>query len=163
MRRLADAGTLERFLSEVSGLGAKLGTLVAQLPPSLAFDAKVVGEFLAQVRERTDSDMVCEPRHASWFADDVDRLLAKFRVARVAADPAVVPRAAEPGGWDGLVYYRLHGSPRMYYSAYSEEYLDALVKRLEAARSSQVWCIFDNTAFGAATGNALDLSERLQQ
>ena len=48
-----------------------------------------------------------------------------------AADPAVVPPAAEPGGWDGLVYYRLHGSPKVYYSAYPDEHLEDLAKRLK--------------------------------
>jgi uncharacterized protein YecE (DUF72 family) len=51
----------------------------------------------------------------------------------------------------------------MYYSAYSEEYLDALAARLraEAAAGRSVWCIFDNTTLGAATRNALDLRSRL--
>ena len=39
------------------------------------------------------------------------RCSTDLRVARVAADPAKVPAAAEPGGWRGLAYYRLHGSP----------------------------------------------------
>ena len=84
-------------------------------------------------------------------------------MARVAADPAVVPAAAEPGGWDGLVYYRLHGSPKMYYSAYPDEYLEALAKTLSGPRkSADVWCIFDNTAAGAATANALDVLDRVR-
>ena len=84
-------------------------------------------------------------------------------MARVAADPAVVPAAAEPGGWDGLVYYRLHGSPKVYYSAYPDEYLEALAKTLtRAAKSAEVWCIFDNTAAFAATANALDVLDRVR-
>ena len=47
-------------------------------------------------------------------------------VGRGAADPAEVPEAAESGGWDGIVYYRLHGSPQMYYSAYDRAYLMSL-------------------------------------
>ena len=74
----------------------------------------------------------------------------------------MVPPAAEPGGWGGLVYYRLHGSPKVYYSAYPAEYLEALAVSLrEAARTAPTWCIFDNTAQGAATADALALSERL--
>ena len=76
----------------------------------------------------------------------------------MAADPAVVPEAADPGGWDGLAYYRLHGTPAMYYSAYPADDLDALARRVaDRARSAPVWCVFDNTAEGAATANALDL------
>ena len=89
--------------------------------------------------------------------------MTKHRVARIAADPAVVPEAAGPGGWDGLIYYRLHGSPKVYFSAYPDEYLEALARSLaQAAKSAEVWCIFDNTAAFAATANALDLLDRVR-
>ena len=84
-------------------------------------------------------------------------------MARVAADPAVVRQAAEPGGWGGLVYYRLHGSPKVYYSAYPAAYLDALSRAIAgAAGAAPVWCIFDNTAIGAATADALTLLGQLR-
>ena len=106
---------------------------------------------------------MCEPRHASWFTDTVDKILTGFSVARVAADPAPVARAALPGGWTGLVYLRLHGSPEMYYSAYTPDDLDRIVADIRAAMrpGQESWCIFDNTALGAATHDALDLSRRL--
>jgi uncharacterized protein YecE (DUF72 family) len=107
---------------------------------------------------------VCEPRHPSWFAPEANDILVEFEVARVAADPTTVPEAAEPGGWLGLVYYRLHGSPVIYRSAYTPEFLDTLSERIQArvSQSVPVWCIFDNTAEGEATANALDLQERLE-
>ena len=162
VHRLADGDSVRHLLTEVSGLGAKLGPLVVQLPPSLVFDLDVAEKFFKELRLCTDASVVCEPRHISWFATEAENLLAKFRIARVAADPAIVPRAAEPSGWEKLVYYRLHGSPRMYYSAYSEEFLDNSAKRLaNLAHSAETWCIFDNTASGVAIGNALALAERL--
>ena len=157
--------TLEVFLAEASGLGESLGCFLVQLPPSLAFETAVAESFFAALRARTSVAIACEPRHPSWFLPGADGLLADLRVARVAADPACVPAAAEPGGWPGLAYYRLHGSPRTYYSAYPEEYLIALASRLheDAAAGRRVWCIFDNTTLGAATSNALDLLSRLEQ
>ncbi len=162
-RRLVDTGdVLDRFLAEATGLGGKLGPLLVQLPPSLAFSAAVAGAFFAALRDRFDGAVALEPRHGSWFEAGADRQATTFRVARVAADPAVVPAAAEPGGWDGLVYYRLHGSPRTYYSAYSDEALDAWATKLAgAAGAAEAWCIFDNTAAGAATTNALGVLDRL--
>lgn len=163
-QRLRDAGELmEKFLSEVDGLGDKLGCLLVQLPPSLAFETAVADSFFSDLRSRTARPLACEPRHPSWFSPEVDELLSEHQVARVAADPACVPRAAEPGGWRGLTYYRLHGSPRIYYSAYEEDYLATLASRIreEAATGRGVWCIFDNTTLGAATRNALDLRSRL--
>ena len=162
--RLADPEEpLDRFLAECGALGEALGPLLVQLPPSLAFEDASVAPFFAALRERFTGDVVCEPRHPSWFRPEAEQVLFQHRVARVAADPAVVPSAAQPGGWDGLAYYRLHGSPRVYYSAYPEPYLAALADRLrEAGHSAPVWCIFDNTAQGAATGDALTVIGRLR-
>src|SRR5204863_144755 len=96
-------------------------------------------------------------------ASEVDSLLRERRVARVAADPACVPSAAEPGGYDRIVYYRLHGSPRTYYSAYLPEVLADVARVLDekAAQGITTWCIFDNTALGAATTDALTVKSLL--
>jgi uncharacterized protein YecE (DUF72 family) len=164
-RRLEDAvGPLERVLAETAVLGAKRGPLLVQLPPSLPFDSAIVPAFFDGLRARFDGAVACEPRHASWFAADVDALLARYDVARVAADPARVPQAASPGGSPSLVYYRLHGSPVTYRSPYSAAYLAerAVELRAAAASGSEVWCIFDNTASGAAAGDALQLVELLR-
>lgn len=157
---------LDPFLAEAGALGPALGCVLVQLPPSLAFTPAIAGAFLDAMRERYDGAVAVEPRHASWFTSEAGALLVAHRVARVAADPARVPEAAVPGGWPGTVYYRLHGSPRTYYSAYDTTYLDTLATRLRAgylraAGAAPTWCIFDNTAAGAAAGNALALVERL--
>jgi uncharacterized protein YecE (DUF72 family) len=164
-RRLSDvADPLERFLSEIRALGTTLGPLLVQLPPSLRFDPAVVTAFFSTLRARFRGSVVCEPRHTSWFTDRAEQVLLSAQVARAAADPALVPAAAQPGGWPGLVYYRLHGSPEMYTSAYSATELDTLTQRLRAtAQAVPTWCIFDNTALGAATANALDVCARLNQ
>jgi uncharacterized protein YecE (DUF72 family) len=157
-RRLKDAGDLlDRFLSEAGGLGPKFGPLLVQLPPSLGFQDDVSDRFLHDLRGRVRSDIVCEPRHPSWFTHDVESLLDDLRIARVAADPARVPGAGEPGGWRGLSYYRLHGTPRIYYSPYSLETLSGVADRLlrDAAAGAETWCIFDNTAAFAATRDVL--------
>jgi uncharacterized protein YecE (DUF72 family) len=156
-RRLVGCGELvAAFLAEVGMLGEKLGPLLLQLPPSFAWDEPLVGAFLDLLAEHV---VVVEPRHASWFEDEVDAFLAARRIARVAADPAVVPRAAQPGGWDGLRYFRLHGTPVTYRSSYRSEFLDTIAPQLRAGD----WCVFDNTASGAALGNALDLLSRLRR
>jgi uncharacterized protein YecE (DUF72 family) len=164
-RRLKETGDLlDRFLSEVSGLGPKLGPLLVQLPPSLTFEAGTSDVFLRELRSRVAGGIVCEPRHRSWFTPEVDALLNRQRIARVAADPAPVPGAGEPGGWPGLAYFRLHGSPRIYYSPYSEEALVAMAQQLAegAAAGTRSWCIFDNTAAFAATHDALVTRRHVQ-
>jgi uncharacterized protein YecE (DUF72 family) len=159
-RLMGGGHLLEAFLAEAGVLGDRLGVLLVQLPPSLAFDRKVAGQFFDDLRERFPGLVACEPRHPSWFGGEAEGLLRGSRVARVAADPAVVPDARVPGGWTGLRYWRLHGSPRRYYSAYSEEELVRLADEVTGVEG-ETWCIFDNTAAGAATGQALDLVARL--
>src|SRR4029453_10141612 len=61
-------------------------------------------------------------------------------------------------GWRGLSYYRLHGSPRMYWSRYDAEWLAALADGLQRIRPmGDAWVVFDNTAMGAAIENATEL------
>ena len=154
---------LESFLEEVRALENKLGPLLVQLPPSLAFKKTVARSFFASLRERFGGQVVCEPRHASWFEAAADELLSELQIARVAADPAIGAQAATPGGWNGLAYFRLHGSPTIYRSPYTPEFLDALALQIRAKRMHcAVWCIFDNTAEGAATANALELQKSLR-
>jgi len=163
--RLAGADeALDAFLSQAHAMGEKLAVLLVQLPPSLAFDAAVAAPFLAGLRVRTSASIACEPRHPSWFEAEVDALLAELGVARVAADPACVPAAAEPGGARDLVYHRLHGSPRVYYSAYPPDYVAALADQVarEAEAGRKTWCIFDNTALGEAWRNGLELLAALE-
>jgi len=162
-RLVAVEADLDRFLGETSGLGAKRGPVLVQLPPSFAFDEDVASVFFGQLRVRFDDDVVFEPRHETWFTADVDSLLVNWRVARVAADPARVPIAAEPGGYDRVVYYRLHGSPRIYYSSYPPDILESVSRILEekSTQGVRTWCIFDNTALGAATTDALTVKSRL--
>jgi uncharacterized protein YecE (DUF72 family) len=162
--RLADTALLKGFLADLAPLGSRLGCLLVQLPPSLAFDARVARRFFKALRQRFDRGIALEPRHASWFGEPADRLLTDFEVARVAADPPKADGGGEPGGWRGLAYFRLHGSPRVYYSSYDDEFLRALAGKLQALRRRRIptWCIFDNTTLGAGTGNALSVIERLQ-
>jgi uncharacterized protein YecE (DUF72 family) len=162
--RLSDTEPLlDAFLTGVLHLGTKLGCLLVQLPPGLDFVPLLAERFLVALRQRYSGAIVAEPRHPDWFCEEAEQLLRQFHVGRVAADPARVPAAGEPGGWPGVVYYRLHGSPRMYYSSYSPEFLKHLSERLtkHARPETPVWCIFDNTALGAATSNALELLREL--
>lgn len=158
-RRLAGPeDAIASFLEGPRRLGRKLGPILVQLPPSLRFDARVAKRFFGALARLRSGPIACEPRHPSWFDGEADRLLESLGVARVAADPACVPAAARPGGSRSLVYYRLHGSPRRYYSEYGEEFARRLADEILALpRRTSVWCIFDNTASGAAAADALGL------
>src|SRR6202012_3748693 len=101
--------------------------------------------------------IACEPRHAGWFTPEAQALLIRHGIARVAADPPRHGEDGTPGGAKRLMYYRWHGTPRIYWSAYGEARLAALARALRDAACQNAWCIFDNTAAGAALDDALRL------
>jgi len=154
---------VDRFAEEVSGLRHKLGVVLVQLPPSLKYDATVAPPFFNELTSRIACPIAVEPRHASWFADLATSMLVARGIGRVVADPSIEQGGGTAVDSDGLVYFRWHGSPRMYYSSYDDAALAALEHRLRisATGSREVWCVFDNTAEGAATENAVALQGRL--
>lgn len=159
-KKLVDCGEeLNSFARQVSPLADKLGVVLVQLPPKLEFDHALAEEFFKGLA-MWDAAIACEPRHVSWFCPGAHELLERLHVSRVAADPAICPAAALPGGWPGLRYWRLHGSPVIYRSSYHDR-LGRYARHLRNAslEGEDAWCIFDNTASSAATSDALALVE----
>jgi uncharacterized protein YecE (DUF72 family) len=152
---------LDEFLEPVRALGETFGCLLVQLPPKLELEAATAKRFFTALQSRGVSTIALEPRHVSWFTPAAEALLAERGIARVAADPPRAANGGEPGGWPGFAYYRLHGTPRMYYSSYEAPFLAALAQRI-ATVARPAWCVFDNTAGNAAVPNALDLMQRLE-
>lgn len=152
---------LDEFLEQCMQLGQTLGCLLVQLPPSLAFEPAVAATFLRALRQRYGGAVVVEPRHASWF--EAQALLQDLHIGRVAADPPAINAGDAPGGWQGVRYWRLHGSPRIYHSAYGPQRVQALGRLLHSSIEEGIatWCIFDNTASGESVADALQLLERL--
>jgi uncharacterized protein YecE (DUF72 family) len=146
------------FLDQTDGLAEKRGPILVQLPPSLSFDASVVTPFLDVVRKAYNGPMVCEPRHPTWFSSAVASLLDRYGISRVAADPPPVPEATAPAGWPRIAYFRLHGAPRKYWSRYDESDIATLAVTVRSIPTAEdAWCVFDNTASGAAIENAWEL------
>ena len=161
VRRLHDiVQEIDVFLDAASNLGDRFGCLLVQMPPSLAFDAANATSLFSHLRDRLHIAIACEARHQSWFGLEAAQLLSRFRVARVEADPQVAVDPT-PTLYQDVVYVRLHGSPVIYHSDYPVDYLQENAARLieQHRQGRQVWCIFDNTASGAAVPNALATSK----
>ena len=120
-----------------------------ELPPALAFDTRVAGT----------SSIVSGP-------DMPGRSSASRGIRRGSPRPptdcSTTPGGADrgrsgrgpgdgtPGGWRGISYFRLHGSPRTYWSRYDTAFIERLAREvLATSASGDVWCVFDNTAAGA--------------
>ena len=150
--RLRNAGRLlGTFFDQISNLGQKLGPVLLQLPPSLNFDPAVAADFMTEFRGHFEGEAVLEPRHLTWFEPEADDLMRTYHIGRVAADPARCSEAAVPGGAADSMYWRLHGSPRTYWTPYGKDRLRSYAERL----TTGAWCVLDNTASGAAFQDAL--------
>ena len=152
------------FLAQTDGLAEKRGPILVQLPPSLSFDASVVTRFLDVVRSVYNGPMVCEPRHATWFSPAVASLLIgteshESRPIRHRCRKQPFPRVGRASHIFGCTDHR--GSTGHDMTRTISRRLRRRVR--DIATAEEVWCVFDNTASGAAIENAWELRERLDR
>jgi uncharacterized protein YecE (DUF72 family) len=193
LKRLAGVeAALANFLaSGVLALGPKLGPLLWQLPPNLAFDPELLGGFFdllprttteaAEIARRhddklsddrvvleTDADRpvrhALEFRHSSFCDEEAFAFVADHDVALVVSD--------SPGKWpyteqvtSDLVYVRLHGHTELYASGYSASALDTWAEKIRGwnDRGLDVHVYFDNDSRGRAPHDAVALLDRLRR
>jgi uncharacterized protein YecE (DUF72 family) len=161
--RLKNTALLKDFFGSVSGLGNKLAVVLVQLPPTLIFDQEIAGTFFRALRRVYEGCAVCEPRHASWSADEARDLLAKYGVGPVLTEiPAAGGDPLQDAAPEIPLYVRLHGTPRKYYSSYSGEDLERLADFLGKHRARRRYVVFDNTAGPAGVRNALELQRLIR-
>lgn len=147
-------------LETIQLLGEKLGVILIQLPASMEFHPKKAERFYQLIRKKYPGPLVLEARNLSWLERESQKLMQEFNISKVLADPEQCPGGPKRlNRHGGVTYYRLHGSPIIYRSSYSKLFLKKLAKEISGLKN--VWCIFDNTAFGAATENALDFKHHL--
>jgi len=154
-----DTADLRGVIEGITQLGEKLGVILVQIPPRLEFDEATVEEFFAPLRELYLGPVAFEARHPSWAQREATRSFEEYEVARVLADPdRIGPAPAIRRA--PVTYVRLHGSPKVYYDAYDVAALERWAVTVRAA-SHETWCMFDNTARGAATVNAMQMQALL--
>ena len=153
VRRLRDPRPSVGLLVErATELGSHLGPILIQLPPDLEIDLKALEEtldaFPAGLR------LVVEPRHSSWFTEDLRRSLTDRGVALCLADRrgpiAPIWRTAD---WTYLRFHAGRGTPR---SCYEASDLTAWAARLETAwgREASGFVYFNNDGSGCALRDA---------
>jgi uncharacterized protein YecE (DUF72 family) len=158
IRRLKDVkAPLANFLaSGILQLGAKLGPILWQFPPTFKFDPARMEAFLkrlphttkaaAAMARRHDEFMsgrssmkisedralhhAMEIRHASFVNPDFIAMLRQYDVALVCADTVEWPRLMDVTS--DFMYCRLHGSEVLYASGYDDKALDDWAARVTA-------------------------------
>lgn len=156
------AEPVARLRDLVRPLGAALGPVLWQMHPRLKKDLPLLAELLDVLGATWPDARHCvELRHASWFDDETAALLAGRRIANVISHAARFPL------WEAvtadLVYVRLHGAPKTYFSQYSLPELAAWAEKIRGWRGEgrAVHVYFDNDADGHAPYDALSLMQRL--
>jgi uncharacterized protein YecE (DUF72 family) len=190
LKRLRDVAVplANFFASGPLALGAKLGPVLWQLPPSLRFDPDLLAGFfdllprstaeaveLANRRDdrldgrdwlTTDADRpirhALEVRHPTFVEPGFLDLLREHRIALVVADTAGKFPYLEDVTAD-FSYVRLHGDEELYTSDYSEAALDVWAKRIREllAAAGDTYIYFDNDVHAYAPWNAIALAHRL--
>jgi uncharacterized protein YecE (DUF72 family) len=163
VRRLKEPSEpVGRFLSHAQGLGSKLGPVLLQLPPTLRADAglleEVLGAFPAGVR------VALEPRHDSWFLDEIAAVLSEHNAAMCLTD-----RKAEPvtpvwrtADWTFLRFHEGTGSP---HPCYKRSTMETWVERLAESwgkKRSDLFVFFNNDPRACALRDAVVFAELLQ-
>lgn len=154
-------GMMQDFYGTLqSGLEDKLACVLFQLPPSFSYSE----ERLNSVLEHTSPSFknVVEFRHESWWRDDVQALLAAKGISfcgvsfpKISFDDAVINTP--------VCYYRFHGVPKLFYSEYSESFIQKIHSQLnEDRRVKEVFIYFNNTASLAALHNANYFQQLIQ-
>ena len=145
----------------MQGLGDRLGVILVQLPPSLAFSEELL-PALRRLRDQSDTSIQCEPRHASRFTPHVDATLAEMGLAGSLPirrwDPALTDQAAEAAlpisDCTALRLYVGRGT-----NVALETWSATALK--EMSKDRETWVILDNRAAGFARENAFELQTLL--
>jgi uncharacterized protein YecE (DUF72 family) len=136
------------------GLQEKLGPVLFQFPPRFRYEPERLDRVLAQLDPGFDN--VLEFRHPGWWREEVYAALRQRGITFCGMSHPELPD--EPVVTGPIVYYRFHGVPDLYRSAYSEQQLAVFSARMKSAPGvQQVWCYFNNDAAVAAIPDARTL------
>jgi uncharacterized protein YecE (DUF72 family) len=167
VRRLRDpAEPVARLLGAASELGPKLGPILLQLPPTLTAEPALLDACLKEVRAARPPGgplsggqgrlrIAVEPRHASWWTEEVKQILAAHDAALSWADRLGRPVTPlwRTAGWG---YLRLHEGAADPWPSYGEQALRSWVDRVAQAwpGDADVYVYFNNDPGGAAVVNS---------
>jgi uncharacterized protein YecE (DUF72 family) len=122
-RRLVDVGEdLAAFLERARRLGDRLGAVLFQLPPTMAFNDEVIGAFGASLPP--GSTYAFEPRHETFLTVEAEELFRTRGLALCLNDDLFDPSSYRVTG--AIAYFRFH---RDSYDA------DAIAERASIVRS----------------------------
>ena len=142
------------YNTTANGLAEKLGPVLFQLPPRLAYEPG----RLARILDSLDPAFinVLEFRHTSWWQPAVYEVLRQRGVSFCGQSHPLLPAAVVSTA--PTLYYRFHGVPDLYRSPYSADFLGHVLGQVQAvAGLESAYCYFNNDIDASAIGNAQQL------
>jgi uncharacterized protein YecE (DUF72 family) len=149
LRRLKDPREpVELLMERSSELGRHLGPVLLQLPPDLEIDLDSLDRTLEAFPR--DVRVAVEPRHDSWYTDEMRRVLRSHDAALCLADRRgpLMP-AWRTAGW---AYLRFHGGRARPASCYGEQALTTWTSTVRGLWGSDAdgYAYFNNDHAGCA-------------
>ena len=142
---------LEDFYTSIQqGLQQKLGCVLFQLPPQLIYSEELLEKIIINLNPSYKN--VIEFRHESWWNKVVFKKSEKHNIIFSGISYPKLPDDVVKTNKD--LYYRLHGVPVLYKSAYSGIFLEELAMKIKKVKVAEAWIYFNNTWGTAAIKNA---------
>jgi uncharacterized protein YecE (DUF72 family) len=158
LRRFRDCQLLIDDFYDVceKGLKDKLGALLFQLPPSIKYSEELLEHICRSLRPGFAN--IVEFRHESWWREDVYAIMKSYGIVFCSVSHPSLPDQVVVNA--GTAYIRLHGVPDMFYSPYTTEQMQELL-RITADQEGleEVYIYFNNTAGTAGILNAMELRD----
>lgn len=153
IKRFADCNEeIEKFYSVIrEGLKEKIACVLFQLPPSFTYSSERLKAIVTSVNPNFNN--VVEFRHESWWRQDVIENLSENNVIFCTVNYPKLPTSVIKTTKTG--YVRMHGNPKLFYSEYTPEDIEALYKDIKAQNFESSFIYFNNTASTAGIINAL--------
>lgn len=138
------------------GFKDKLGCILFQLPPSIHYNPEILDLIISSLNP--DFKNVIEFRHESWWSQKVYDRLSENKIIFCSVNHPTLPATIIAN--TAIVYVRLYGSPKMFYSNYSHDDLKILHQNImEESKIKEVYIYFNNTASAAGVMNAMELTQ----
>ncbi|MDT3399390.1 DUF72 domain-containing protein [Streptomyces sp. B1866] len=154
IKRLRDPEEpVRRLMDHAGALGDRLGPVLLQLPPTLPADPALLDACLGCFPSGTR--VAVEPRHPSWWTDEVREVLRRRGAALCWADAGSRPAGPlwRTAGWG---YLRFHGGRASPPPRYGRQALATWARRVGDTwpAGADVYAYFNNDPGGAAVRDA---------
>jgi uncharacterized protein YecE (DUF72 family) len=168
IRRLKDpAEPVARLLAAAAGLGDRLGPVLVQLPPNLTVEPGRLDACLAAFEAGAGSPgpagpvkIAVEPRHPSWWTDEIKQVLTAHGAALCLSDRRGQPIAPlwRTTDWS---YLRLHEGAASPWPRYGSQALRRWIGNLTQIwpdDDTPIYVYFNNDQHGAAIADAAEFA-----